>query len=799
METEALTLSLLSKELFVIEGEVFIGADPTEQVNILNRGLEACAQCAQISSIINDIVCEGAYLTRLGNGLYTAARWDEAEDTFRRALSLWYVAAQKESQTFLPKAAKTLGHLAGVLDMKHKTRDALSAYRESIDMFRKLPGQQLELARSLNDCAAIHHFRNELVKARGMCEEACQLYRNCLSQDAANFSTPEAVSLHFEYSRVLASLAQCLASLKDFEAAEEKFQEATRIQQSLLQVVPNLFVLQLAKSRNGLGTTLYAHWESDDMHSNFDNQHSMLLREARQQFEEANEIYRRYLPWDDTAYLEARSDNFLRLGTVLASLGETDESRQILMSAERLCEANRLWVKRAYSFEALRFLETRVTGDPSSGFDNALAAVEVIEEGMSALGVSEREHRDLFKGQIEQCYLTCLAEYARLGDEERTFHFLEAVRRIDRLSLPSRDQVTHDELTLAIAREIVCQHRIAFLAVQVVPGGVVFFSISPSGSVQISCLPMGWRAQFQELFESINLEIRVFDRYSERTVLFEERCTKLFDMLPESVQKLFASEPRYLFLSAGGYIQHLPFEFLRMRSGQWCGLTSVCPRVHSFEELRTVLGRQPAPESRIGMVAGDPEADLPFARRAAVTVGGLLTQHNFQLAPTGGPLLGDDATHWKVLDGLDSRISAGLFIGHGEYGKDGALLRLGLNEECIRPSHIQHLRFDYNPILHYECCDAGMTVYHKGGYQEGFAVASLAIGASACLVANRLLFEEAGASMTELFYSALLTPGVTAGEALLQARSEIAKSEASPLFWALPAFYGNPDARLEVA
>jgi hypothetical protein len=117
-------------------------------------------------------------------------------------------------------------------------------------------------------------------------------------------------------------------------------------------------------------------------------------------------------------------------------------------------------------------------------------------------------------------------------------------------------------------------------------------------------------------------------------------------------------------------------------------------------------------------------------------------------------------------------------------------------DEKVRPAHLAHLLLTNEPIIHYDCCQAGISSYHWGGEHRGFGYYTIAIGASCCLQANRYLFDERAADMSKLFYTKLLEEGKTAGVALLETRNEFAKKYPSPLYWAFPTLYGNPDTRL---
>jgi hypothetical protein len=275
-----------------------------------------------------------------------------------------------------------------------------------------------------------------------------------------------------------------------------------------------------------------------------------------------------------------------------------------------------------------------------------------------------------------------------------------------------------------------------------------------------------------------------------------ERGHELFQELPGEIREVLASPARQVFLSSYADLQNLPFEILCPAPGEWLGLKQVLPRVHSFQELRAVVPRQPDPAcAASAALFADPGGDLPFAFISSRKLSRLLVEKGFQLVPGGKAVLGVQATAKRFQQALESGVVLGVFCGHGEYDPiHGPCLDFA-GRTKIWSWEIAEMRLACRPILYYDCCLAGITSYATGGRQIGLGPGALQAGASACLLANRPIFDMFAAAMSQSFFSGVVE-GKAAGDALLEARRRIAEKCANPLCWTLPILLGNPDARL---
>ncbi|MCP4600170.1 MAG: CHAT domain-containing protein, partial [Proteobacteria bacterium] len=636
-------------------------------------------------------------------------------------------------------------------------------------------------------------------------KESLSLFQDLPADEEIDWSAAAMISVSpppvLTKSRILCNYGDTLCNLdRDLQEARAAFEEAISIQEGLDAPSSSLVLLLLAKSLSGLGRVLYLLGCPTDDFSDYDYS---LLKVARGKLEEALDIEKRCLLEQIPFHIPDHVLTLDRLSFVIGALGDTTEAKSLLEEAVEICKNLELWISLAEVLQTRATVEAWETGDNLAGVAFAEQAINTLEKGLGQLSPSEKLNRHLFKGQFELSYTTTIAHYAQRSDPARVFNLLESVRRIARLT--EERFLPIGEVDLARAQTVVARNNVAYLAIQVIPDGMVFFAILPSGRVEICPTGKGWRAKFSVLFKSIDRIIEnisqetdegLLDRLREETNFFVELGSELFGMLPPTIQTLFTSDIEYVFLSPYAELQNLPFEFLHLPTGEWLGLKRLLPRVHSFAELQMVLQRQPDRSSRLSLVVGDPRNDLTYAREAAVQLAAKLKTHGFESASSSGSLVGDMATEERFLNGLNSGIVLGYYSGHGGYDNRGGFLALA-GEQKVRSSDVVHLFLTNHPFIHYDCCHLGIAAYYAGGQHTGFAHATIDMGASCCLLANRYLFDELATPMSRLFYDKLFEEKKMVGEALLETRVQLAEECPNPLAWAFSVLYGNPNVDLQ--
>jgi tetratricopeptide (TPR) repeat protein len=811
---EAKTVAMLYDEILIQTAEGYMALPEEVRLQRFQTGLEACMACAGSAEELSDYPLTAKYLVRLGNGLYSARRLPESTAAFEKASELWRTLAAKQPHRYLPELARTLNHLGTSASESHGYVHAWAYYDEAITILRGLTRLYpqlylLESAQVLNNIAGLYVATGQLDTALDTFGESIPLWEKLAAGESiATYlnalagrgdAGPTAISMRMPYevdlARALCNRGDALCDLnrcvEDLHEARVTLERAVKIQERWLMVLPSANVcLFLANSLAALGRVLY------QLGSQERDEQTDYFTVARRELEKALALQLRNFVPQIPAFVVNLVNTLINLGVLYLKASELGESKRVLTEAVEMCERHQLWRLLARALAERAALEVKESGQPLAGVAFDERAIKALEKGLVQLNEFERSNRDLFKGPIEVSYAKCIAHYMQQHEPARVFQLLESLRQVDRLSGMARDDLK-PVVDLSAARAFVAQEKIAYLAVQVVPAGAVFFSLLPSGEVVYCSIGVGWRARFFALFELINRAVREAAAPGASGAPLSELDDlggELFNMLPAEVRALLTSHVGNIFLSPQGDLQNLPFEFLRLPSGEYLGLRQLLPRVHSFAELQSVVHRQPGLRSRSCMVVGDPRDDLPHARAAAESVATKLRARQLNIEPDKGLLCGQAVTKWKLLDALDAGIMFGLYCGHGGYDKEGGFLALS-GGEVVRPKHIAHLWLADNPIIHYDCCQAGITVYHLGGHYAGLAPFTVAIGASCCLLANRLIYDKLAARMTSGLYDKLLG-GLTVGESLLETRRQIAEGSPNPLYWAFPIMYGNPGARL---
>jgi hypothetical protein len=415
---------------------------------------------------------------------------------------------------------------------------------------------------------------------------------------------------------------------------------------------------------------------------------------------------------------------------------------------------------------------------------------------MAGLSEFERINRDLVKSRIEMSYLSCIANLTRRSEHNELFHALEAMRRIDRFSQSAETSLI-TEIDLPSAKALAKKHGFTYLATQAAPGGTVFFVIDADGDVTAETAVGGWAERAFHFSREIDNAARAMEFFGEPDLnRLNSQAASLFDELPSNAKRALESESGLIFLSMGGDQHNLPIELLFTRAGGWLGLQRVCARIRSFEELATIIERQPSTNSLSAVVAAGPGEGYEKILASAESISTQLVSAGISLRPADQILAEGRLSLWTFLDSIDREPSMIVFVGHGGYDASGPFLQLSATDR-LRPADLAQFRFDGAPMAHLECCTAGQSVYFGGGYWNSYAVSLLAVGASCCLVSNRIIFGGPSELLCSELYARLTgTECLPIGLALLEARRKIAKAFPNPVFWAAPVLYGNPLAQI---
>ena len=795
---EMLTIALLHDEVVIQQAEGYLISSEANQIQIFENGLNACISCLNAARELNDKDLIAKFLVRHGNGLFSALKLEESIKNFEEALTILYELESQKPKKYLSEIAEALRHLANVYTKSNQIVKAYPIIKKSLLIYQKLIQinqnnykYQLDYASSLNSFGILNQITNQLDIALEVSNKSLSIFRSLATEDNAIKGGYNLSSLLLDMSRLLCNLGNINLSLDGIDRineAKNNFEEAISIQINLSSVFDTK--VKLANSKIGIGRVFYKLGLDKD---NFIE----LFEKAKKQFQEALDLQPQYIMEKVAVDINSRVETLINLALIHGRLKEIIQARKLLKNAVEICEKHQLHLFLALAYETYRDIERWNSCDFLIEFNFAEKAVKSLELGLSKLSQSESINFNLYKSKIEVSYALCIAHYANNNDADKVFHLLESLRSIDTLS--KSPFVKHD---LTEAKRIVNIFDIAYLAIQVVPGGMVFFAILPTGKVIIRSISKDWRGKFFLFFEDIHdtinelskiIDNSFMDSLNNKTKELRDSGKNLFNMLPDDIKIIFETT-KQVFLSPYGELHNLPFEFLYLPTDEWLGLKQLLPRIYSFKEFESVLNRQPSKHSYASIVIGDPRNDLKGAKATAFYVAEKLKKNGLHLINSGIPTVGEQVNKEAFLNGFNSSIVFGLYIGHGGKDSIGGFLALS-GKDKIRPGDIESLSFDQNPIIHYDCCIAGIENYQWGGAYRSLAAITLSCGASCCLQANHYLFDRFSKN-SELLYNKILDDKQNVGHALLETRNMLAENCNSPLCWAFPVLYGNPNVNL---
>jgi len=194
-------------------GQSYLMAPGFLQDQILRSGLDACKRCAAIAHSLGDAFCEAEYLTRLGNGLYSARRLEEAEAAFTNALQLWRGLALNDPELSV-KIGRALQQLGTTYSARGEYTRCTSAHREAIEVLETCADGQRDLAFVVNNLGNFHLHRREYEDARSCFEKACSILEALISSGVMRSNEdPYSPMLSMQLPIARGNLALCLSEL----------------------------------------------------------------------------------------------------------------------------------------------------------------------------------------------------------------------------------------------------------------------------------------------------------------------------------------------------------------------------------------------------------------------------------------------------------------------------------------------------------------------------------------------------------------------------------------------------------
>jgi CHAT domain-containing protein len=545
---------------------------------------------------------------------------------------------------------------------------------------------------------------------------------------------------------------------------------------------------------------------------------------ARAAYEEALEIYRELAAVQPAIYQAYVAATLNNLGTVLRDLNERAAARAAYREAEQLFLTAGEQVELGRLYSNLADLEAEEGGQfcnlAITLSEQSVRSVEAILECLEPL---EHNARDNFKRAVERAYQRLILFHASGlpgSDRTRLPGLLEALRQVDLLA-GSADGAASDGTWKSALREIaqgtgplaawMNDHKAALLWTQVTHDRLVFV-IQRTGCplvVEIGddqCVN-AFRIAAEALKEHVRFvqDERPRERVRQNDALaLGDLAAQCHEMLPREVQRLLEdSECETIILASCGESTHYCWELLRM-GDRYLGLEKVVARVYGLRELADVHGRHVGYKKAVAV--GNPiHEDCPGLPAAGAYLwelvqhlhGWTVTQSNWIPVNQEGTefaAVGERATLPVMRKWLEQGdLGLLVFSGHGD------ALALALEgRDVFTVEDMRGMKWQGGPLVHLDCCLAGVNRSIGGGKFIGMPVAMLQSGASAVVASAHPLYDGHAAFFARVLYDRMLDAvhPLGVGEALLAARRETHAEFGNPVHWATTVLWGNPTVQL---
>jgi hypothetical protein len=323
--------------------------------------------------------------------------------------------------------------------------------------------------------------------------------------------------------------------------------------------------------------------------------------------------------------------------------------------------------------------------------------------------------------------------------------------------------------------------------------GTIFICISADTPPFVVRADAAWREAARALGSELQAQAAELDLVGTPgpAAGMERAGRTAFETLPQPLQQFIAAH-RVLLLCPDYRTNgdSIPYELFHDGS-DWLGITKVLARYPSLRAMtRSVEGTALRVQERRALAVAVPHAegfdDLRFAAEEADWVQQRLADDDWD-----APVIATDRVSAAFLLQRLPFASHIHVAAHGDAtGRDEAIVCV--DGERLHTDDLLRRFFPRMPTVYLNTCDLATTRYVGAGVSRGLALAMTEQGAGA-VVANLLPVDDAFSSQLAQAFYASESPF---GEALRLARSSLASSGVSPLFWSTTVLLGDPRTTL---
>lgn len=240
---------------------------------------------------------------------------NEALPKYKDALEISRELAAEHPEKYLPDVAKTLNNLAALLKDRNELDEAQKKYSEALEIRRKLAQDQPDahlknIATLLNNLGTVFFDKTNYVAARENFEEALEIYRK-LAKSNEQLYLPHV-------ARILSNLGVIFMTENQPEASLKSFIEALDISRALDKSNPQTYSGEVAMTLNNMAML------RTDLNQR---------EEAWKNYEEALEIYGDLAKNNPQTYLPHVATIFNNLGTLLKDMNQLELAKEDFFAA----------------------------------------------------------------------------------------------------------------------------------------------------------------------------------------------------------------------------------------------------------------------------------------------------------------------------------------------------------------------------------------------------------------------------------------------------------------------------------
>lgn len=706
-----------------------------------------------------------------------------AKKAHKQALALYRTIAVADQKEHWPDVAVTLVNLAILMRDQHKHDIARSNFEEAVNIYRKLAAiepaiYQIKVARTLMELANLLIDTREYMHALLHSEETLLICKTQLNPELPACQSIAAGSLNDQ--------GIIFRKLGELSTAREAFEKSLALYRTLVDIDPTSYEELITQTLSNFSVTLLEYIESQESSGGYRNVGISLINEASIICKEASDRSKKLAVAKPSEYKRLFATTLLNSANLKFHLKKYESARANYKEAldiyRKLGEIDpiKYQLDIAVSLNNLAFT-LYCQKKYASAYNYCQDAIDVAEQMPIAFN-----HLHLAKVRVATAYILLMREAIERNEVIRAFSLAAAMRAggVCSNNLQEKDLQATQSTLARLGNQHGCQHRI--LVASRTNENELLLGLILADFTQFYVIEgIDWASMF----------------LGEGTVAYQRRrqllATSIWSALPRVVQSELrprVSRPSVTMISGDSFFNAFPWELLRFGKGEndYLGLHSTLPRVRGILDIEV--------EAQCAVIA-----DQSYSGRMAV-----LAPHDTDLRnilervpeevkavcnvveTLGGQViasaLGSHANDQEFERQLSMQPDIWYYSGHGDIVQNEEVLvlhsawkntssqskRLIGREQLKKLSEkLQMKVFSHRPLVVLNSCQNGRT-RSAGGASEDLVSAFISAGAGAVIAASVPIYDAVAKVFGEALFDAARNPVQNVGEAIINARRNLA-------------------------